>query len=180
MADDIVFQGEIIEIVRDGKREFARRSPGTRLIIFDKQKKSILLTKEHRQELGDWDYRLPGGKAFDTLTEYNEYLSSGKDIAEAVRKAAVKEAEEEAGVRVKNIISFHRSICGATVIWDLYYFVVDKFEFLDSQKLEVGEDIKPIWMSLQEAKEICLSGQMSEDRSAAVLLRYLYQHGVLK
>lgn len=180
MTGKILFQGKIIEVVKDREREFARRSPGTRLIIFDKQKKSILLTKEYRQELEGWDYRFPGGKVFDTLTEYNEYLSSGKDIVEAAQKAAVKEAEEETGIKVKNMEFFHRSICGATIIWDLYYFVVDKFELLDSQKLEVGEDIKPIWMSLQEAKEICLSGQMSEDRSVAVLLRYLHQQRVLK
>ena len=175
MAEEIVFKGKIIEVVRDGKREFARRSPGTRLIIVDEQKKSILLTKEYRQELGGWDYRLPGGKVFDTLAEYNEYLSSGKDIAEAARRAAVKETKEETGIKVKNIEFFHRSICGATVIWDLYYFVVDRFEVLDSQKLEEGEQIQTSWVNLDQAKEICLSGKMQEDRSAVVLLRFIHQ-----
>jgi ADP-ribose pyrophosphatase len=170
-----LFQGKIIEVIQDGKREFARRSPGTRLIIVDLEKKQILLTQEYREELKAWDYRLPGGKVFDTLIEYNNYLKDGRNIIEAATVAAKKEAEEEAGIQVDNIHHFYTSVCGATVVWDLYYFVVDEFTVLPSQKLEDGEQIKVKWVSLDEAKQLSISGQMSEDRSVAVLLRYLEQ-----
>ncbi|MEI6117757.1 MAG: hypothetical protein WCP92_00380 [bacterium] len=52
-------------------REIAKRSPGVRLIICDGDK--ILITNEFRKEVNTDDYRLPGGKVFDTLKEYNEH-----------------------------------------------------------------------------------------------------------
>ena len=132
--ENIVYKGKIIEVVEKtreikGKEkivEFARRSPGVRLII--PTEGGILMTKEFRYELGDYDYRLPGGKVFDTLTEYTTFLESGADIAVAAQNAAIKEAKEEAGIDVKDISYTHTSVCGATVVWDLFYFVVITFE----------------------------------------------------
>lgn len=57
LKEKIVFQGKIVEVVHqlvkiDGHElvfEIAKRSPGVRLIICNKDK--ILLTKEYRKEL---------------------------------------------------------------------------------------------------------------------------------
>src|SRR3989344_3156812 len=144
--EKVTYQGKIIEVVekeveQDGKIqtfEFARRSPGTRLIIPKGDK--IILSKEFRHELGKYDYRLPGGKVFDSLSEYNKALEQNVDISESAKNAAIKEAREEAGVEVKDIYFFHKSVCGATVMWDLFYFVVNDFDQV-SQELEAGEDI---------------------------------------
>lgn len=168
---NIVFQGKIIEVIQDGKREFARRSPGTRLLIV--KDGQIMLTKEHREELKDFDYRLPGGKVFDTLAEYNQFVDSGNDILIVAQDAAKKEAREEVGIEVSDIKHIWTSVCGATVIWDLYYFVVSQFTKLESQSLEEGENIKPVWFTYEEARQLALTGKMSEDRSVAVLLRFL-------
>lgn len=65
--------------------EFARRSPGTRLIILN-DKHEILITKEYRSELEKFDYRLPGGKVFDTLVEYNDALKLNADIIEKAKE----------------------------------------------------------------------------------------------
>jgi ADP-ribose pyrophosphatase len=176
--ETITHKGKMIEVVQkeveqNGKVktfEFARRSPGTRLII--SQGDSILLSKEFRHELGTYDYRLPGGKVYDSLDEYNAALESGVDINEAAKVAAIKEAKEEVGVEVKEISFFHKSICGATVAWDLFYFTVTDFIQV-AQALEDGEDIKTELVTREEAKQMCLDGRISEERSALVLLRYL-------
>jgi len=34
----------------------------------------ILLSREYRSELDRYDYRLPGGKVFDTLAEYHDNI----------------------------------------------------------------------------------------------------------
>lgn len=178
--EKIVYQGLIVEVVqrkmREGDKEktyeYARRSPGTRLIVISPDQK-VLLTKEYRPELKDWDFRLPGGKVFDTLTEYNNFLQSGKDLVAQAIPAAKREAEEEAGIQVIDIAHFATSPCGATMRWDLYYFVVNKFT-VAKQSLGQGENVETNWFSLSEAKSICLTGKMSEDRSSAVLLRYLH------
>ena len=180
-SEQIVYQGKMIEVVHQKVKigdkektfEFARRSPGTRLIIRTPENK-ILITKEFRTETDNYDYRLPGGKVFDSLEEYNQFLNSGQDILEQAKQAAIKEAKEEVGIDVQEINYLYTSTAGATVVWDLFYFIVTKYEHREAgQELEHGEDIEVIDMSEQESKELCLDGRMQEDRSAAVLMRYL-------
>ncbi len=177
----ITHQGQIVEVVQcdvevaPGKIktfEKARRAPGTRLII--PTETGILLTKEFRHEIGGYDYRLPGGKVFDSLKEYNGFLSSGQDILGPATAKAKAEAREEAGVITEDLRHFHTSKCGATVEWDLFYFVVDQHQRTD-QALEEGEDAEVVEVSREEAKRMCLDGRMDEERSALVLLRYLAQ-----
>jgi ADP-ribose pyrophosphatase len=177
--EEIVFQGKIVEVVKQPMKigdksvqfEFARRSPGTRLLIVDKKAQKILLTKEYRHELDDYDYRLPGGKVFDSLDEYNAFLASGQDILEPATKRAKIEAKEETGIIAESPKHFYTSVNGATVVWDLLYFIVDDWEQAE-QELEAGEDIVVTWLSYEEVKKSALK-HMSEDRSAAVLLRWL-------
>ncbi len=179
--ENITYKGKIIEVVQKDVEqagvkkmfEFARRSPGTRLII--PQGKTILLTKEFRHELDGYDYRLPGGKVYDSLDEYNSALERGVDINESAQRAAIKEAHEEAGIEVKDISFFHKSVCGATIVWDLYYFVVNDFSKVE-QQLEHGEDIVFEYFDCEKARGMCLDGSISEERSALVLLRYLSQN----
>lgn len=176
--ETITHKGKIIEVVQNevelnGKKkifEFARRSPGTRLII--PKGDTVLLTKEFRSELNGYDYRLPGGKVYDTLDEYNRALSFEVDIKEAAKMAAAKEAKEEVGIDAKELSLFHISICGATVVWDLFYFVVNKFTE-GEQDLEDGEDITFEFVDREKVKEMCFDGSISEERSALVLLKYL-------
>lgn len=181
--ENIAYQGKILEIVNqdmsDGNKtitfEWARRAPGIRLILVDPVRKVVLLTKEHRYELGVDDYRLPGGKVFDKLSQYNEFMASGREILEPALKKAHEEGEEEAGVKLESLEHFHTSVCGTTVQWDLIYFVSEEWSRVD-QKLELGEQIDIIEIPFKEAKDIALDGRMSEERSALVLLRYLSLH----
>jgi 8-oxo-dGTP pyrophosphatase MutT (NUDIX family) len=178
-SEKITYQGKLIEVVEqqvaigDKKilREFARRAPGTRLIIPTEDGK-ILLTKEYRFELQGYDIRLPGGKMLDTLKEYNVFLENGGDLVERAREAAIKEAREEVGIVVKDIEFFGISKCGTSVEWDLYYFVVKEYEY-GKTALELGEDIASLPTELKEVKNMCLDGRIQEDRSALMLLRYL-------
>jgi hypothetical protein len=59
---------------------------------------NILITREHRSEQGGFDYRLPGGKVFDTLAEYLVVRNRSQALETAVFKAALVEAKEEAGI----------------------------------------------------------------------------------
>lgn len=176
----ITYQGTIIEVVetdveQNGKTktfEYARRSPGIRLIIPKEDK--VLITKEFRHELQAYDYRLPGGKVFDTLAEYNNALATNSDIANAARTAAIKEAKEEAGIEVLAMDFLHISTCGATVQWDLFYFLVTEFNEIN-QHLEDGEDISVEYIDQARVRTMCLDGSIGEERSAIALLRYLEQ-----
>mgnify|MGYP006422791831 CR=1 FL=1 len=178
--EKVIHQGHIIEIVQQdhqvGDRvipfEKARRSPGVRMIIVKDGK--MLLSKEYRTELGGDDYRLPGGKVFDKLEEYNEALKGEVDLVEVARGAVERECVEETGHACLSAKHIHTTSPGATISWDLYYFVVEEFEVnADGQQLEGGEVIEPMWFGLDEVKEMCLDGRVQEERTAAVLMRYL-------
>lgn len=180
--EEIVFQGKIIEVVnqtilgKNGKEitiEKARRSPGTRLII-ETPEGNFILSKEKRHELEEIDYRLPGGKVFNTLEEYNQFLKNKEgDLLEKAKEAAKLESKQEVGIKPKKIEYLSTSHCGATVDWDLIYFIVKDYEKVE-QELEEHEDIEVVEISPEELKEWLFSGKIQEDRSVSVLLKYLH------
>lgn len=181
VKEEIVYSGRMFEVVlmtfKIGDKEVvyekARRAPGTRLIITSPEGK-ILLIEEYRSEIRDWDIRLPGGKVCDSLEEYHVFLACGAEMVEKAKNAAKKEALEEVGIIADDAELFSLSTCGASVIWDLYYFVITKYaEDPEGQHLELGENIKIKWVSVAEAKKLALDGSVKEDRSAATLLRFL-------
>jgi 8-oxo-dGTP pyrophosphatase MutT (NUDIX family) len=179
-TENVVFSGKIFELVQteqpdDRIFEKARRAPGTRIIIADVKKRRVLLTREQRYELNRaWDYRLPGGKVFDTLSEYAAFRGSGEDILAPATKKIIAEAREEAGVAVKNPILYAKSTLGSTVEWDLYVFVATDFRQVERIGGEHDEEIEnDAWLSYAEARDYALNGKMQEERIALVLLRWL-------
>lgn len=180
MNEEIFAKGKLFELVHvrqdDGRVfEVARRAPGVRLIIHDKAAGKLLLTREFRRELGEWDWRLPGGKVFDSLDEFEAFRASGKDIVEAAKAQAINEAQQEAGVEISSLELYKKSVLGATVEWDLYVFETTDWQLsIEGQELEVGEKIEADnWVSYEDARRMALDGSMQEERIALILLRWL-------
>lgn len=180
MKEEIFAKGKLFELVHetqaDGRIfEVARRAPGVRLVIINTEQQKILLTKEFRKELGAWDYRLPGGKVFDSLEEYEVFRQSGADILVEAESKARAEAFEEAGVAIKRLKFFKKSTLGATVEWDLFVFVSEEWELHeDGQQLEAGEQVEADeWFTFEEAKKMIIEGRMHEERIALILLQWI-------
>lgn len=168
--EEFVINGE----TRNIKRKMVRRPPGIRALIVDKEKKKILLSKEFRYELNDWDYRLPGGKVFDTLSDYKESLKNNT-VLENVMKTVPKEVLEEIGLIVKNPILLKISKDGAGVIWDLYYFEITDYKLSDSgPRLEENEFVDGfVWKNYNEIIKLCIDHKINEDQTVAMLLSYI-------
>lgn len=182
MNEETIAKGKLFELVQlkqdDGRVfEVARRAPGVRLIIVSREAGKVLLTKEFRHELNDWDYRLPGGKVFDSLDEYEAHRASGDDILNAAIAKAKGEGAEEAGVDIKEVKLFKKSTLGATVEWDLFVFEATDWQpHADGQNLEHGEQIEADnWFTFEEAEQMILDGKMQEERIALILLQWLKQ-----
>jgi ADP-ribose pyrophosphatase len=79
---------ELVEVVPGQKNtfEFVWRIDGTRSIVLN-ESKEILLTREFRHELQDYDWRLPGGKL--------DYVD------EPIIEAASRELKEETGITAR-------------------------------------------------------------------------------
>ncbi len=186
ISEEVIFSGRIFDIVHQQVDvgggniktfEKAVRSPGTRLIIIDGNNK-ILLTKEYRIENSWYDYRLPGGKVFDTNTEYKQFLDTKNDILSIAQRAALKEAREEVWVVQSECDFFVVTHAAATIDWDLYYFIL-KNSIIGQQSLEEGEHITYDRYSVSDVTTMCMDGSMQEERSCTVLLRFLYQQKLL-
>jgi len=178
--EKIVCSANIVQVVHQDMKigdkveefEWVRRSPGTRTIVFDKKNNKILLTKEYRYELKTYDYRIPGGKVC-SLKEYIERLkNTDEQNMKLITEAAKRELEEETGIKAKSLKHIYTSNSGTTVRWDLYYFVAEEFE-QGKQNLGFAEPVETGWYSPDEVENFCMSAEISEDRSVAVLLRFL-------
>jgi 8-oxo-dGTP pyrophosphatase MutT (NUDIX family) len=176
---EIKYQGKMLEIIEESKPvpgtdktkhfEFARRAPGVRAIITDGNK--IAFSKEYRYEIKDYDYRLPGGKVFDSLQEFKKH--SGEEMLGFCEAAVIKECKEEIGFEIKRPKLFHVSNGGGSIVWDLYYFEINDFK-IGTQKLEDGELVTGIeWKTPDEIKHLIRENKISEDRTLGVLFRYL-------
>ena len=166
--------GEVIQTVLPSGRvlERFRRPPGVRMVIVSAGK--ILLTEEYRRETGHVDLRLPGGKVFDDKESFAEAVCTGQ-LNEAAEKAVAREALEEVGIVVSRAKLLTIAQAGATVEWDLYYFLVRDFaEAPDGPSPEEGEDIVPIWLGPEEIIAAIRKGRMSEWRSVGVLLGLVF------
>lgn len=182
--EEIFARGKMFELVHetqpDGRVfEVARRAPGVRLIIANREKREILLTKEFRRELNAHDFRLPGGKVFNTLEEYEAHRTANKDILAAAKSQAKVEAAEEAGIDISSLNLFRKSALGATVEWDLYVFdAVNWKPHKDGQQLKEDESLDIVgvgFYSYAEVEDKILNGEMQEERIAMVLLQWIHQ-----
>lgn len=180
--EEVAYRGRVFEIVHQPMRvgdvhrvfEFARRAPGVRIILRDISRSAILITREYRHELGRIDLRLPGGKVFDSLEEYSSAREEGRSDEALAIDAARREAAEEVGYELRNPLHLRVSHCGATVVWDLHFVLCTVFaESGDGPTLEPGEQISHEWWPEERVIDGCLSGAISEERSAATLLRLL-------
>ena len=167
--------------VRPDGRIFERvvRAPGSRILVI--KDGTLLLNREKRGELGGAvDYRLPGGKVFDTNEAYQAYWESGSDIVDASRESIAKEALEEAGVVVDpaKLEYLGADVLGATVAWDLHYWLATDFtmhtagaQFHESEADEIEGSV---WLTFAEVKKLVLDPKkFSESRSVAAILRYI-------
>lgn len=182
IKETIFAQGKLFELVHvtqpDGRVfEVARRAPGVRLIIDDPNSGKLLLTREFRQEIDGWDYRLLGGKVFDSLQKYEAHRESGADILPAALAKGKGEGLEEAGIYIEDLELYKKSVLGATVEWDLYILHATKWHKAESgQQLEAGERIEAddsSWYLYDEVRQMILDGKMQEERIALVLLQWL-------
>lgn len=160
------------------KRKMVRRPPGVRALILNKNdNQKILLSKEFRYELDKWDYRLPGGKVFDTLDLYKEAIARN-DVQKYVDKSIAKEVLEEVGLIVKSQKLLKISHDGAGVIWDLFYYEIKDYEeSLDGAHLEENEFVEGyVWKSFDEIIKMCIEQKINEERTVGVLISYILEH----
>ncbi len=180
---EIKYKGKMFEIVTFEAKpgivyETAVRSPGVRLLIEHKKdgKVGLLMTQELRRsrEGKVLDYRLPGGKVFDSLEEFNNAKENKIDIPLCAFNQAKVEARQEVGVMDGDFSPIAIAKAGGSVEWDLYYFLV-KNAIIGEQELEDHEkgEIEVVFLTAKEIFEKLKNKEINEGRSADVIWRWL-------
>lgn len=74
------------------------------------------------------------------------------EMLDAAKDAATIEAREECGIFLEkeNLELFHLSHCGATIEWDLYYFIIREFNQNGMQDLGEDEFITFDWYTHEQ------------------------------
>lgn len=184
MKDEkIDYKGKLLQIVswegEPGKRyEKAVRAPGVRVLaesLDTNGDKIIYLSKEKRREAEGIDYRLPGGKVFDSLNEYNDFSGTSEELKQIALSKAKAEAKEEAGIEAENLEFITISKTGASVDWDLYYFLATNITLGDNElKENEVDDIKGLEaVTPEKLYELLLTNKIQEGRSADQLWKWL-------
>ncbi len=163
------------------KRNMVRRPPGIRALIVDLENEKIILSREFRYELNTWDYRLPGGKVFDSLADYKKSIEENT-VLEHVEKTVPKEVMEEVGLIVREPKLLKVSHDGAGVVWDLYYYEITDYEISeDGPKLEEDEFVSGfVLKSFDEVMDLCTLGEIHEERTVGILLSYILEKKKVK
>jgi hypothetical protein len=181
---EIKYQGKMFEIVTFKAKpgyfyETAVRAPGVRLLIEYKKDTQfgLLMTRElrHDRDRSTLDYRLPGGKVFDSLEEYNKAKDNHVDIAAQAFKQAKVEARQEVGVIDGDFTPIAIARAGGSVEWDLHYFLV-KNSTLGEQDLteeEKVDNIEVVFLTVKEIFDKLKNKEINEGRSADVIWRWL-------
>jgi len=147
------------------------RPPGTRIIAIN-EKSLIYLQQEARAETDNPDWRLPGGKVLDTFEEYIPYLEE-EIPTELILDAAQRELQEEAQITSNDLQIIHRSTSGSSVTWDLFYITAENISKYENTHHELEPIISGSWFAISDVRDMCMNKQIQEDRSVAVLLRYI-------
>ncbi|MBC7813812.1 MAG: NUDIX domain-containing protein [Burkholderiales bacterium] len=146
-------------------RETYDRGNGAAILLYNRARQSILLTRQ---------FRFPAfvNEHDGMLIEVPAGLLEEGDPAEGIRR----EAEEEAGVRVRDARKvFEAFMSPGSVTERLYFFVA---EYVDEDKIGMGggleadgEDIETLELSLDAALHMVATGEII-DAKTIMLLQY--------
>lgn len=156
---EVVYQDRNQKIQRivarfDGfNKEYYVSDHGQRAALLAVQNGEVLLVRQYRLIINGLSYEIPGGKV---------------DENETAQAAAIRECQEEAGVRclnLKPLISYHPSLD----IWKNYTHV---FYSEEAEEITKEGAVPRVWIPLARCIEMVLEHQIVDSLSIVALLTY--------
>jgi len=136
--------------------DFAK-SDAVVIVPFHKSKRKMVITKEYRVPLADYEYGFPAGLI---------------DEGETVQEAARRELKEETGLEITRFIKVGPSIYSSAGMTDesvsMVYIECDGDPSNDDN--EGSEDIEVIFVSREEASRLCNDSSLKFDAKAWIVL----------
>lgn len=154
-------------------REVYDRGDGAGILLYNKQKKTVILTKQ---------FRMPT-YLNDNKDGFLVEVAAGmldKDNPEA---CVIRETEEEVGYRLKSVKKIYEAYSSPGVMTEKMHFFIG--EYTDDMKVNEGgglesehEDIEVLEMPFKNAISMLNNGEINDTRTI-VLLQYAQIHNLL-
>jgi ADP-ribose pyrophosphatase len=137
-------------------RDFAKPDAVV-MVPFHKSKKKMVITKEYRVPLADYEYGFPAGLI---------------DKGETIQEAARRELKEETGLELTRFIKIGPPIYSSAGMTDesvsMVYIECDGAPSTDAN--EGSENIQVIFVSREEALRLCEDASLKFDAKAWIVL----------
>lgn len=158
------------EVIRH-KREVYDRGNGATILLYNREKKSVVLIRQFR--IASW----VNGNESGMLIEACAGLLDDDEPEVCIRKEAVEETGYQVG-EVRKVFELYMSPGGVTEI--VHFFVA---EYSDAQRANDGggvedEDIEVLELPFEQALAMVASGEI-RDGKAVILLQYLQTSGLM-
>ncbi|WP_242087201.1 NUDIX domain-containing protein [Aestuariivivens sediminis] len=154
-------------------RECYDRGDGAAILLYNKNKKTIILVKQFRMPT----YVSGNGDGF--LVEVCAGLLDNQDPIDCI----IRETEEETGYRVSNVKKVYEAYSSPGVMTEKMHFFVG--EYSSNMKVNDGggldsehEDIEVLELTFKEAKAMLQNGSINDTRTI-VLLQYALIQNIL-
>lgn len=154
-------------------RESYDRGNGAAILLFNKEKKTVVLTKQ---------FRMPSyvnGNESGYLIEVCAGLLDGDNPEDCIKK----ESEEETGYRIKEVKKVIEAYSSPGAVTEILHCFIG--EYTEDMKVSDGgglenetEDIEVLEMPFKDALGLMASG-MIKDMKTIVLLQYAQIHNVI-
>ena len=155
-------------------REAYDRGNGAVILLYNKEKQSVVLTKQ---------FRMPtylNGNADGMMIEACAGILEKGDAEETIRM----EVEEETGYQIENVQKVFESYMSPGSVTEILYFFIGEYE--DHMKVGKGggaedetENIEVVEMTFTQAWEMISSGEI-KDAKTIMLLQYAQIHKLLE
>ncbi|WP_345741921.1 NUDIX domain-containing protein [Seonamhaeicola maritimus] len=154
-------------------REVYDRGDGAGILLYNKEKKTVILTKQ---------FRMP------TFLNDNEdgflvEIAAGMLDKDNPKACVIRETEEETGYRIKEVKKVYEGYSSPGVMTEKMHFFVG--EYTDDMKVNEGgglaseyEDIEVLEMAFEKAVSMLNNGEIVDTRTI-VLLQYAIIHKLL-
>jgi nudix-type nucleoside diphosphatase (YffH/AdpP family) len=153
------------------EREVYFRPEGATILLIDRERKTVLLTKQFRLPV-----HLKGEKEL-----LLEACAGIIDEGELPEQAIVREVEEETGFRISEIQRVAEGFMTPASVTEYVYFFIGFYASNmkvneGGGKEEEGEDIELIEISGEEARQLLTSGQLRDVKTILLLQNAIIQN----
>lgn len=161
--------GQVVNV----KSEVYHRPTGSTILLYDEERKTVLLTKQ---------VRMPTVRNGNPGGELVEACAGIMDKGELPEQAIVREVEEETGYRISEIKKIYEAYGSPGGITEIIHYFLGKYspdmKVNEGGGTDKGEDVRLIEWTFDEARQKLNSGEV-RDTKTIVLLQYALLNGII-